>query len=99
MNKSLVLTQDYNRVRSWRSPREEFAPDTLSFRTRISVSIMVWGCTSIHGLGELHIVEENMNQKHIEVLESSLLPSIANMFGDRNHPFAFQDDNAIDPGC
>jgi len=55
---------------------------------------MVWGCMSIHGLGDLVVVDGNMNhQKYIEVLESGLPPSIDNMFEDRNHQFIYQRDN------
>ena len=65
----------------------------MSFRTRNSVSVMVWGCVSIHGVGELAIVAGNINHvKYIDVFESNLLPSVERMFGDRNHPLVFQDD-------
>ena len=80
---------------SRRAAEDEFAPDTLSFRIRTSVSKMVWGCMCIFGLDELHIAERNVNNQkymYIDVLESSLLPSINSMFGGRNHPFVFQDD-------
>jgi len=76
---------------SWRS----IHPSLLNFRTRSNISVMVWGCMSVHGLGELVVVEGNMDhRKYIDILETGLLPSIPNMFGDRNHPFIFQDDNA-----
>ena len=89
------LTTDDRRVRCWRTAGEAFEPDALNFRVRSNVSIMVWGCISIHGVGELVLVDGNMNhQKYIDVLETGLLPSITNMFGDRNYPFVFQDDNA-----
>ena len=89
------LMTDDRRVRCWRTAGEAFEPDALNFRVRSNVSIMVWGCISIHGVGELVLVDGNMNhQKYIDVLETGLLPSITNMFGDRNYPFVFQDDNA-----
>ncbi len=34
------------------------------------------------------------HRKCIDILESSLLPSMVNMFGDLSHTFVFQDNNA-----
>ena len=90
-----VLSSDDRRVRCWRTAGEACDPSLLNFRTRNNISIMVWGCMSVHGLGELIVVDGNMDhRKYIGVLEKCLLPSIPNMFGDRCHPFIFQDDNA-----
>ena len=53
------------------------------------------GLYDIHELGQLCLVERNINhQKYIDVLKSSLLSSITNMFGDVNHSFLFQYNNA-----
>lgn len=90
-----TLNGDDGRVRCWRSAGETFLPDVMSFRARSSVSVMVWGCISIHGVGELAVVDGRLNhQGYIALLDEYLLPSIENMFGDRAHPFIFQDDNA-----
>ena len=40
-----------------------------------SVSLMVWGCMSVHGLGSLHIWKGSINaEEYIEVSEQHLLP-------------------------
>lgn len=59
-------------------------------------SIMVWGCMTSSGVGELFVCEGRMNStKYINVLESALLPSFTTLFGDTNMDGAkFQQDNA-----
>src|SRR4029434_7522951 len=56
-------------------------------------SVMVWGCVSALGKGNLHLCDGTINaEKYIEILEQHMLPS-------RRHPFQgspciFQQDNA-----
>lgn len=57
-------------------------------------SLMVWGCMSGHGVGQLYRCTGTMNQhQYIEVLENHMLPSARNIAGLRNR-FVFQHDNA-----
>ncbi len=64
-------------------------------RRQGSSSVMVWGCITYVGVGELVVVDGNLNAVgYIEVLEQNLLQSIENILGDRNMPFLFQHDNA-----
>ena len=35
-----------------------------------------------------------INAKYRDILDAHLFPSIANIFGNAQHPFVFQDDNA-----
>ena len=56
---------------------------------------MVCGCVTVHGVGELVVVNGNINhQVYINVLDENLLQSMENTFGDRHTPFIFQHDNA-----
>lgn len=59
-------------------------------------SIMVWGCMSAHGVGEIVMCEGRMDSKrYIQVLETALEPSFNKMFGDTNmDSVRFQQDNA-----
>ena len=58
--------------------------------------MIVWGCISFQGVGELVVIDGNLNhQGFIEIsLEQNLLQSVENVFGDGNRPFTFQQDNA-----
>lgn len=59
-------------------------------------SIMIWGCMTADGVGEMFVCEGRMNSvKYIEVLETALLPSLTSLFGDTNlDGVIFQQDNA-----
>ena len=71
------------RVRCWRNPTKADDASTYNFVSRSNVSVMVWGCISIHGVGSLAVVEGNMDQNsYIScILEDNLMPSIEAMFG------------------
>ncbi len=54
--------------------------------------IMVWGCFSRAGVGDLVLVEGSMDQvKYLEVLEEHMLPSAHRLVGAN---FIYQQDNA-----
>ena len=90
------LDFDDGRVRVWRENSDAMLPQNfVCLRRRSNVSVMVWGCVTVHGVGELVVVNGNINhQVYINVLDENLLQSIENTFGDRHTPFIFQHDNA-----
>ena len=52
--------------------------------------VMVWGCISSAGVGELHFIEGNMNSNmYCEILQQSMIPSLQKL-GRRA---VFQHDN------
>ncbi len=56
-------------------------------------SVMVWGCVSALGKGNLHFCDGTINaEKYIEILEHNMLPSRRHLF--QGHPCIFQQDNA-----
>lgn len=59
-------------------------------------SVMVWGCMTDSGVGEMFVCEGRMDStKYINVLESALVPSFSTLFGDTNMDgVRFQQDNA-----
>ncbi|CAH1979621.1 unnamed protein product [Acanthoscelides obtectus] len=59
-------------------------------------SVMVWGCMSASGVGEMFVCEGRMDAtKYINVLENALLPSFTALYGDTNmNGVKFQQDNA-----
>ena len=53
-------------------------------------NVMVWGCMSAEGVGELHFIEGNMNSNmYCEILQQSMIPSLQKL-GRRA---VFQHDN------
>lgn len=84
------------RVRVWRTNGEAMAPENVAqVQRQGSSSVMVWGCISFHGVGQLVVVDGNLNSEgYIGILQEHLWQSVENMLGDRNMPFIFQHDNA-----
>ena len=63
-------------------------------RNRI-VSVMVWKVIGYHGVGNLVILDENVNaDNYVRTLSENLLDSVESIVRDRNHAFVFQNDNA-----
>ena len=57
-------------------------------------NVMVWGCMSAAGVGELHFIEGDMNSNmYCEILQQSMIPSLQKL-GRR---VVFQHDD--DPKC
>uniref|UniRef100_A0A3B1JVG5 Tc1-like transposase DDE domain-containing protein n=1 Tax=Astyanax mexicanus TaxID=7994 RepID=A0A3B1JVG5_ASTMX len=55
--------------------------------------LRLWGCMSGKGTGEMTVVNSSINaQVYIDILDSFLIPSIEQMFGDNE--IIFQDVNA-----
>uniref|UniRef100_A0AAR2L1I4 Transposase Tc1-like domain-containing protein n=1 Tax=Pygocentrus nattereri TaxID=42514 RepID=A0AAR2L1I4_PYGNA len=51
-------------------------PDCYQHKVQKPASLMVWGCVSAHGMGNLHICEGTINaERYIQVLEQHMLPS------------------------
>lgn len=58
-------------------------------------SIMVWGCMSASGVGELFVCEGRMNsQRYTSMLEEVLEVSALKLFEGDNPEYVFQQDNA-----
>ena len=56
--------------------------------------MMVWGCMTFHGFGQLHHIEGSVNSaKYIEILQESLLPTLADHHLSPTN-IIFQQDNA-----
>uniref|UniRef100_A0AAR2M5U8 Tc1-like transposase DDE domain-containing protein n=1 Tax=Pygocentrus nattereri TaxID=42514 RepID=A0AAR2M5U8_PYGNA len=72
---------------------ERGCPDCYQCKGQKPASLMVWGCVSAHGMGNLHICEGTINaERYIQVLEQHMLPSNQCLFQGR--PCLFQQDNA-----
>ena len=59
------------------------------------MSAMFWGCISIYGIGQLAMVDGNMDWfKYINILDANVLPSVENMFGDVHMQVILMHDNS-----
>lgn len=65
---------------------EEFKPECVVPTVKHGGSnIIVWGCMTLSGVGEMFVCEGHMNSsKYINVPEYALLPSFLTLFGDTN---------------
>ncbi len=77
--------------RVWRQPGEEYK-DKCVFPTvkQAGGSVMVWGCMSAAGTGELLFIEGTMNANmYCDILKQSMIPSLRRL----GHRAVFQYDN------
>ncbi len=80
------------RVRVWRMHNERYATHTTKATVKHDSKIMVWGCFTSHGVGQLGWIEGIMDQHlYKEVLHDWMLPSKDTLF--RRRPWIFQQDN------
>ena len=76
-----------------RTKEEKNQLDCYRCKVQKPASVMVWGCISAQGMGNLHICEGTINaERYIQVLEQHMLPSKQRLFHGR--PCLFQQDNA-----
>ncbi len=76
-----------------RTKEEKDHPDCYQQQVQKPGSVMVWGCVSALGKGNLHFCDGTINaEKYIEILERNMLPSRRHLF--QGHPCIFQQDNA-----
>lgn len=81
------------RCRVWRKPNEEFKEKNLcpTFKHG-GGSVLVWGCMSAAGVGNLQIIDGIMDhKKYIDILKTHLQPSVQKMGIAEN--FIFTQDN------
>lgn len=77
-----------------RRPGEKYHPDCLVEKVKHPASIMVWSVISSKGMGHLYIVQGTMKQdQYKQVLESRLLPQIADWYPD-GQEYVFMHDSA-----
>ena len=62
----------------WRQPCEEYKDKCVMPTVKHGGgNVMVWGCMSAAGVGELHFIEGNMNSNmYCEILQQSMIPSL-----------------------
>ena len=76
-----------------RAKDEKDHPDCYQRKVQKPASVMVWGCISAHGMGDLHICEGTIDaEAYVGILERHMLPSRRQLFPGT--PCLFQQDNA-----
>lgn len=81
------------RNKVWRSSNSELLPQNLTATVKHGGgSVMVWGCMSAAGTGNLVFIESTMNSKdYLAILQNNLLPSVQKL--GLTSPWVFQQDN------
>lgn len=76
-----------------RNKDEAFQKDCLKRKVKFPTSVMIWGCMSAQGVGQLHFIDGTVNApKYQEILRTSLLPSIPSL--QHENTYVFQQDGA-----
>ena len=76
-----------------RNKNEAFHKDCLRRQVKFPASVMVWGCMSSQGVGNLHFVDGTVKAvNYIEILNNNLLTSVPNLC--RGKEYIFQKDGA-----
>ena len=89
------LKNDSKMLRVWRMPTEAYKPELFQPRFTNALSILCWGCIGPNGVGKLVICDQKMNAlSYVSMLRNNLPESILGIYGDRNRPYIFQQDNA-----
>ena len=89
MTINLFVSDSFKHV--WQRPGEEYKDKCVMPTVKHGGgNVMVWGCMSAAGVGELHFIEGNMNSNmYCEILQQSMIPSLKKL-GRRA---VFQHDN------
>ena len=83
----------YNRAtRIWRTRSERYERWAMRGTVKHDLKIMVWGCFSSLGVGNLHLIDGIMDKhQYHNILFAQMLPSANRLFGDSD--WKFQEDN------
>ena len=81
------------KIRVRRTKTEKFLPACVAPAVQMGgEALMVWGCITSEGPGELYFVDGTVNSTtYCQILEETMLPSAARLLGEN---FIFQQDNA-----
>jgi hypothetical protein len=78
--------------RVWRLPNERYSTECTIATVKHDKKVLVWGCFSASGVGNLHLIEGILNaRRYVNILSTQLLPSLTRLSPDGN--FIFQQDN------
>ena len=76
---------------TWRRRGQQLRQKHVTQTVKHDKCVMVWGCFSSAGVGEIFIIEDTLNSaRYIRILSSFMLPSARQLIGKN---FVFQQDN------
>jgi transposase len=76
---------------TWKRAGERLKPNNVKQTIKFDKSLMVWGCFSANGIGEIRVIDDTLTSaKYVQILSESMLPSAAKLNGS---DFIFQHDN------
>jgi len=76
-------------------PGEDNMPECTTATMKHPLSVMIWGCMCMNGVGRIQVVDGtiNANKYMSEILQPKRLPSARDLFGAANE-YIFQQDGA-----
>lgn len=79
-----------------RRPGEAFRPDCIAPTVKHGGgSVMIWGCMSASGVGEVFVCDGRMNsERYISMLDEVFEASVLKLFDGNEAEYLFQQDNA-----
>ena len=85
-DESPFLLRYAGRTRVCGQQNERYKDFCLKLTTKHNVKINVWGCFTTSGIGNLHIIEGNLNHElYKQILLHHMVPSISGLFPDTSH--------------
>jgi transposase len=92
-DESPFLLRYAGRIRVWRQRNERYKEFCLKGTVKHDIKINVWGCFTSSGVGDLKLIEGNMEQnQYKQILLHHMIPSISRLFPDPSNCI-FQQDN------
>ena len=86
-----IVFGNHGRCVLWANEQKDHL-DCYQHQVKKLASVMVWGCVSAHGTGNLHICEGTIKaERYMQVLEQHILPSKQCLVQRR--PCLFMEDN------
>jgi transposase len=93
-DESSVILRDSSKRRVWRRNGERFKPDCIRGTIKHDKKVMIWGCISSNGAGDLHRIQGILDAaKYKQILIHHLRPSIRRLFSNENECFFAQDND------
>lgn len=92
-DESLFTLHWNGKRRVWRREGERFLSNCMQGTVKHDKKIMVWGCISAKGVGDLYRINGNMNAKmYHQILIHHMKPSASRLFGNQVWYFVHDND-------
>ena len=76
---------------TWKRSGEQLKRKHVKSTIKYDKSVMVWGCFSSSGVGDIHIIKDTLTSaKYVRILSNHMVPSARRLIGPK---YIFQQDN------